>query len=62
MKESVYKSYDDPAVVPQLGNGGKGVGRITIVRLRADARTGLPGAAHRQQDGSTQRTVHPMGE
>ena len=62
MKESGYKTYDDLPLFFKRGNGGKSAGRITIVRLRADARTRLPGAAHRQQDGGTQRTVHPMGE
>ena len=51
-----------PAAVPERGNGGKGAGGVSLIRLRADARAGFPGAEDRQQNGGTERTVHPLGE
>lgn len=47
MQQSVYKSYDELAAVPQFRNGGKGAGRVTIQCLRTHARAGLPGTACR---------------
>lgn len=51
-----------PAVVLERGNGGKGAGGVSLIRLRADARAGFPGAEDRQQDGGAERTVHLLGE
>ena len=49
------------AAVSKRGNSDKGAGSVSIIRLRADARAGLPGAEDRQQDGGAQGIVHPLG-
>ena len=62
MKESVYKSYDDLPLFLNSATVAKVLGVSPSSGYELMHGTGLPGAAHRQQDGSTQRTVHPMGE
>lgn len=61
MKESSYKSYDDLPLFLNAATVAKALGGVSLIRLRADARAGFPGAEDRQQDGGAKRTVHLLG-
>ena len=50
-----------PAAVPERGDGGEGAGGVHLVRLRADARGGFPGAANWKPADGPQGEVHPVG-
>ena len=61
MKESDYKRYEELPLFLNAATVAKVLGGVSLIRLRVDTRTGLPGAEDRQQDGGTERTVHPLG-
>ena len=62
MKESGYKTYDDLPLFFNAEMVAKVLGVSPSSGYELMHEPGFPVTAHRQQDGGTQRTVHPMGE